>query len=222
MSPYQYRCIDESIFLPFLEKYVFSLILDGQVKKAINQIKYSKEANFFEANLLLILDSLTKKKYKQVENRISKLLSYENDDTYQFVILKTLESYNYAFLYKKICKKDGNLGRIDLITQAFQNCYLDSKKTSSHFLNIINFQESDYSRYLFFYLGNIIENEDFNTANKISKTIEPLTSGLLIWLFGPGPLYPYRQSLSTVFQIHFSTHKEFQLYYYLQSQEKKE
>ena len=46
----------------FLRNYVFSLILDGQVKKAINQIKHSKEENFFEANLLLILDSLTKKK----------------------------------------------------------------------------------------------------------------------------------------------------------------
>jgi len=164
----------------FLRHYVFSLILDGQVKKAINQIKHTKETNFFEANLLIIIDSLTKKKYKQAENRIKKLLSNEQEDTYKFVILKSLESYNHAFLYKKIGKKDGNLGRIDLITQAFQNCYLDSKKTSSHFLNIINFQESDYSRYLFFYLGNIIENEDFNTANKISKTIEPLTSGLLI------------------------------------------
>ncbi len=164
----------------FLRNYVFSLILDGQVKKAINQIKHSKKENFFEANLLLILDSLIKKKYKQTENRISKLLTYENDDTYKFVILKTLESYNYVFLNKKISKKDGNLGRIDLITQAFQNCYLDTKKTNSHFLNIINFQESDYSRYLFFYLGNIIENEDYDTAIEISKTIEPLTSGLLI------------------------------------------
>jgi len=164
----------------FLRHYVFSLILDGQVKKAINQIKHTKEANFFEANLLIIIDSLTKKKYKQAENTIKKILSNEQKDTYKFVILKSLESYNHAFLYKKIGKKDGNLGRIDLITQAFQNCYLDSKKTSSHFLNIINFQESDYSRYLFFYLGNIIENEDFNAANKISKTIEPLTSGLLI------------------------------------------
>ena len=54
----------------FLRNYVFSLILDGQVKKAINQIKHTKEANFFEANLLIIIDSLTKKKYKQAENRI--------------------------------------------------------------------------------------------------------------------------------------------------------
>ena len=164
----------------FLRHYVFSLILDGQVKKAINQIKHTKEANFFEANLLIIIDSLTKKKYKQAENRIKKLLSNEQEDTYKFVILKSLESYNHSFLYKKIGKKDGNLGRIDLISQAFQNCYLDSKKSNSHFLNIINFQESDYSRYLFFYLGNIIKNEDFITANEISKTIEPLTSGLLI------------------------------------------
>ena len=43
----------------FLEKYVFSLILDGQVKRAINQIKNSKEANFFEAKLLIILDYLS-------------------------------------------------------------------------------------------------------------------------------------------------------------------
>jgi len=164
----------------FLRNYVFSLILDGQVKKAINQVKHSKEANFFEANLLLILDSLSKKKYKKAENIIKKLLSLEDNRSYEFVILKTLESYNHSFLFKKIGKKDGSLGRIELITQAFQNCYLDSNKTNSHFLNIINLQENDYSRYLFFYLANIINNDDYKTANEISKTIEPLTSGLLI------------------------------------------
>ena len=51
--------------------------------------------------------NLTKKKYKQAESKISKLLSRENDDTYKFVILKSLESYNYSFLYKKIAKKEG-------------------------------------------------------------------------------------------------------------------
>ena len=164
----------------FLRNYVFSLVLDGQIKKAINQINHSKDPNFFEANLLLTLDSLTKKKYKETENRINKLLSFEGHDTYNFVILKTLESYNHLFLHKKIGKKDGSLGRIDLITQAFQNCYLDSNKTNTHFLNIINSEESDYSRYLFFYLGNIIESKEYEKANKISKTIEPLTSSLLI------------------------------------------
>jgi len=164
----------------FLREYVFSLILDGQVKKAINQIKRSDNLNFFEANLLLTLDSLTKKKYKQAEKRLNKLLTFLENGTYEFVIIKTLESYNYLFLNEKVGKTNRNLGRIDLITNAFQNCYLNSNKTSSHFLNLINSPESDYSRYLFFYLGNIIENRDYDMANEISKTIEPLKSSLLI------------------------------------------
>ncbi len=49
----------------FLKNYIFSLVLDGQVKKAIKQIKTSNKTSsldFFEAELLLILDSLKKKK----------------------------------------------------------------------------------------------------------------------------------------------------------------
>ena len=164
----------------FLREYVFSLILDGQVKKAINQIKRSDNTNFFEANLLLTLDSITKQKYRQAEKRLNKLSTFQENGTYEFVIIKTLESYNYLFLNSKVGKNNRNLGRIDLITSAFQNCYLDSNKANSNFLNLINSPESDYSRYLFFYLGNIIENKDFEEANEISKTIEPLKSSLLI------------------------------------------
>ena len=164
----------------FLREYVFSLILDGQVKKAINQIKRSDNHNFFEANLLLTLDSIIKKKYKQAEKRLNKLLKFQENGTYEFVIIKTLESYNYLFLNSKVGKNNRNLGRIDLITSAFQNCYLSSNKANSNFLNLINSPESDYSRYLFFYLGNIIGNKDFEVANEISQTIEPLKSSLLI------------------------------------------
>jgi len=164
----------------FLREYVFSLILDGQVKKAINQIKRSDNHNFFEANLLLTLDSIIKKNYKQAEKRLNKLLKFQENGTYEFVIIKTLESYNYLFLNSKVGKNNRNLGRIDLITSAFQNCYLSSNKANSNFLNLINSPESDYSRYLFFYLGNIIGNKDFEVANEISQTIEPLKSSLLI------------------------------------------
>ena len=164
----------------FLRNYVFSLVLNGEVKKAINQIKRSNTSNFFEANLLLTLDSLTKKNYKQAKKRLNKLSTFQQSGTYEFVIIKTLESYIHLFLNQKVGKNNNNLGRIDLITNAFQNCYLNSKKTKSHFLNLINSQEGDYSRYLFFYLGNVINNRDYNRANEISKTIEPLKSSLLI------------------------------------------
>ncbi|MDA9862094.1 hypothetical protein N9C40_01560, partial [Candidatus Pelagibacter sp.] len=45
----------------YLERYVFSLVLDGKVKKAINQVKQNStknNSNFFQANLLLAVDSL--------------------------------------------------------------------------------------------------------------------------------------------------------------------
>ena len=73
----------------FLKKYVFSLVLDGQVKNAIDQIKFSKNAqnsNFFEANLLLTLDSFKKKNFKQVSERLKKLEILKDNGTYEFVI----------------------------------------------------------------------------------------------------------------------------------------
>ena len=43
----------------FLKQYVFSLVLNGQIKDAIKQIKLSKNknsANFFEAYVLLLVE----------------------------------------------------------------------------------------------------------------------------------------------------------------------
>ena len=164
----------------FLREYVFSLVLGGQVKNAINQIKRSNNSNFFEGDLLLALESITKKNYKQAEKRLKKLLAYQENEAYEFVIIKILESYNHLFLNSKIKNNSRNLGRIDLITSSFQNCYLGTKKTESNFLNLINSSENEYSRYLFFHLGNIIEKKDYELVNEISKTIDPLMSSLLI------------------------------------------
>ena len=164
----------------FLREYVFSLVLGGQVKNAINQIKRSNNSNFFEGDLLLALESITKKNYKQAEKRLKKLLAYQENEAYEFVIIKILESYNHLFLNSKIKKNSRNLGRIDLITSSFQNCYLGTKKTESNFLNLINSSENEYSRYLFFHLSNIIKNKDYELVNEISKTIDPLMSSLLI------------------------------------------
>ena len=166
----------------FLKEYVYSLVLDGQIKKAVNQIKSSrnmKNSNFFEGKLLLVLDLMNKKKYIQASN-IVKSFNVSNENTYEFIIIKTLESFNNLFKNKKLQYSTSDFGKLSLIVNAFQNCYLNSNKTDSHFLNLINSAEGDYSRYLFFYLSNVIENKDYKTAKQISKTIEPFSSTLLI------------------------------------------
>ena len=86
---------------PYLKRYVFSLVLDGQIKKAIYQIKIlenSKNSNFFEAKLLLALDNITRKKYQDAEKILNKLGNFENSDNYEFVIYKIVEDYNKLFL----------------------------------------------------------------------------------------------------------------------------
>jgi len=166
----------------YLKEYVYSLVLDGQIKKAVNQIKSSsntKNSNFFEGKLLIVLDLMNKKKYVQA-SKIIKTFNLSDENTYEFIIIKTLESFNNLFKNKKLQYSSSDFGKLSLIVNAFQNCYLNSNKTDSHFLNLINSAEGDYSRYLFFYLSNVIENKDYKTAKQISKTIEPFSSTLLI------------------------------------------
>ena len=167
----------------FLKKYVFSLVADGQISQAIKYIQYSKNINnssFFEVNLLLVLDSLNKKNFVKTSKLLTNLKAFQQNDTYEIIIYETLKSYNKLFLDGIIESPNQNFGKLSLITTAFQNCYLNSNKTNSHFINLINSAEGDYSRYLFFYLTKLIENKDYDSAIQIASTIDPLTSDLLI------------------------------------------
>ena len=167
----------------FLKKYVFSLVADGQISKAIKYIQYSKNKNnssFFEVNLLLVLDSLKKKNFVKTSKLLTNLKAFQQNDTYEIIIYETLKSYNKLFLDGIIESPNQDFGKLSIITTVFQNCYLNSNKTNSHFINLINSAEGDYSRYLFFYLTKLIENKDYDSATQIASTIDPLTSDLLI------------------------------------------
>ena len=167
----------------FLKEYTFSLVLNGKVNHAINQIKTSKNSknsNFFEANLLYVLDSFKKKDFKQTAKRLKQLEIFKDDGTYEFIIYETLKNYNHLFLNKKNKKLDKQFGKLSLINYAFQNCYLNSAKTNQSFLNVINTGENDYSRYIFFYLENILRNKDIKSAKKISSDIDILANTLLV------------------------------------------
>ena len=166
----------------FLKKYVFSLVLNGQVKKGIDQIKISKNdinSNTFELNLLLLIDSFKKKDFKQANKRIKEFQMDKDDGTYEYVIFKILKDFNYLFL-KKEAVEDNKYGVLSLISNAFQNCYLNSSKTNSYFESLLNSSDGDYSRYMYFYFSNLIENKDIKKAIEVSKRIEPLGDSILL------------------------------------------
>ncbi len=166
----------------FLKKYVFSLVLNGQVKKGIDQIKISKNdinSNTFELNLLFLVDSLKKKDFKQANKRFKEFQFNKDDGTYEYVIYKILKDFNYLFL-KKETVEDNKYGTLSLISSAFQNCYLNSPNTSSYFGKLLNSSDGDYSRYMFFYFANLIENNDIKKVIKVSKTIESIGDSILL------------------------------------------
>ena len=167
----------------YLEEYVFSLIAGGEYSKAVKQVNYwqnHENSNFFEARLILILDSLRKKNFVDASKFINDLKFFKEMGTYELVIYETLKSYIYLFKNKKINKKNNNFGQLSLITNSFQNCYLNSNKTKANFLNLINSKDADYSRYLFFYLSSIVENQQYEIVREISSTIDPIRSSLLV------------------------------------------
>ena len=167
----------------FLENYVFSLVSSGKIKRSVVELKKFNDENldvFFEGHLILFIDSINNKNFEKANSYLRELSKFQNNDTFQIIITETLRSYLNLFTNKKIIRTNKDFGKLSLITNAFQLCYLNSKNTNNSFLNLINSEDGDYSRYLFFYLQNIIKNKEYSNAKNISSTINLINSNLLV------------------------------------------
>ena len=174
---------------PYLKKYVYSLVLEGRVQQASNEIKKNltkNNSNFFEAHLLLALDALKKKNYKKSEKHLVQSYQFINNDRIALIAAETLKEYLYVFEKNKILKKKRELGKFSLIKEVFLKCYLGDKNTQVYFENLINYsdngrtQDDDYSRYIFFYINFLIENNRYDEAKEITDNLDYLNSSLLI------------------------------------------
>ena len=167
----------------YLKKYVITLTVNGQVKKSINIIKQNRGQNntkFFEAKLLLLIDNFKKREFDQNIELLNEFQSYRDYDNFQHIIYEVLKSYNDLFLTRELNLNKKKFGKLSSINEAFQYCYLNQPETNLKFINLINSDEGDYTRYLFFYLNNLIKEKDFKSALRTSREINVLDSNLLI------------------------------------------
>ena len=70
---------------PYLKKYLYSLVLENKVNKAINLVKSNRDrdnTNFFDAYLLLILADLKKGDFKKAYDQLNKLTNINNKDRF--------------------------------------------------------------------------------------------------------------------------------------------
>jgi tetratricopeptide (TPR) repeat protein len=169
---------------PYLKRYIYSMVLDGNVKHATNEIKKNLTINnskFFEAHLILALDSLKKKNFKKSKDHLKKSYKFINNDRIKLIIVQTLTEYLYVFEENKIPNTKKEFGNFSFINEVFQRCYLNDKSTKAHFDILVN-QENDenYSRYIFFYINYLIENEKLDEAKSITDDLDYLNSSLLV------------------------------------------
>ena len=168
---------------PYLQKYVYSLVLDNKVPQAINIIKRNlnkKNSNFFDAHLLLIVDSLKRKDLQKASSYFNNIDNSDQLDRFNKAILESLKQYIYTFEEKKILNDKKNLGKLSNILETFQRCYLTDKNTDSYFSNLINDSSGDYTRYIFFYLSYLVENNLIEKALKVVEDIKYINATLLL------------------------------------------
>jgi len=168
----------------YLERYVYSLVLEGKVQQATNEIKKNlteNNSNFFEAHLILALDSFKKKNYKKSKKYLNKSYAFIYNESISLVIAETLKQYLYVFEENKVPIKKKNLGNFSFINEVFQRCYVGDKNTKNYFNSLVNNEkDQDYSRYKFFYLNYLIQNNKNVEAKKIANKLDYLNSSLLV------------------------------------------
>ncbi len=168
---------------PFLKRYVSSLVLENKVFQAIQIIKQNYEnenIDFFDSYLLLIIDSLKKNELEIAYEYISIANNFTEQDRFNLAILESLKQYVYLFKEKKFLDDKKNFGRLSYISETFQKCYLDDPNTERYFSKLINDPESDFTRYIYFYISYLVENGNINEAKVITDEIELLNSTLLL------------------------------------------
>jgi len=168
----------------YLENYVHTLVLEGKVQQATSEIKQNLtegNSNFFKAHLVLALDSLKRKNYKRSKEHLQRSYEFINNDRLSLIIAETLQQYLYVFEKNKISKTKNKFGNFSFINEVFQRCYLNDKNTKVYFNKLVNSKnDADYTRYIFFYLNYLIENDGYEEAKNITTNIDYLNSSSLI------------------------------------------
>ena len=168
---------------PFLKRYLYTLILENKINKAINLVKSNKESNntnFFDAYLLLVLDDLKKGDFEKAYNKLNNFSNLTSKDRFNLAILESLKQYIYVFKEKKILNDKKNFGKLSIISETFQKCFMGDKSTDKYFNDLVYDDESNYTRYIFFYLSYLIENNRTEDAKRIVGDLDYINTTLLL------------------------------------------
>ena len=164
------------------KNYIKSLVANEKVDLAIKKIKYSQNNySFLEREVILLVDNLINKNLEKSSLNLEKIESLiDPDDRYHIILSKVLKNYLEVFKSKNIKSyKNNNFAELDDISLAFLSCYFDLKNTDKRFEEFIEYDGSS-SRYIYFYLDYLIEQNKINKIDQVLQDINQLNKPLLI------------------------------------------
>ena len=164
------------------KNYIKALVANEKVDLAIKKIKYSQNNySFLEREVILLVDNLINKNLEKSTLNLEKIESLiDPDDRYHIILSKVLKNYLEVFKNNNIeSYKNNNFAELDEISLAFLSCYFDLKNTTKRFEEFIEYDGSS-SRYIYFYLDYLIEQNKINKIEQVLQNINQLNKPLLI------------------------------------------
>jgi len=171
-------------------EFVRTLILLEKFDQAFafSKSTWSEEEFFFEADLLLGLDSFLKKDYTNAEkyferlNKISSYNFYFEDFIGNVLIAWSKASQgNKEDSFKFLEKVPKTYRHLKETQNCFLECYFDIESTQESFEKVIQNEDYNFSRYNFFLVNYLLFNNKDSEAEKLIKNSrEKHNSNLLI------------------------------------------
>ncbi len=171
-------------------EFIRTLILLEKFKKAFVFSKkvWAEDELFFEADLLLGLNSFIKKDYASAEkyferlNQISRYnLVFDNFIGNVLIAWVKAAQGNEEESFKSLNKISRQYHQMKKIQNIFLQCYFDSNNTQQSLEKLIKDKDYNFSRYNFFLINYLLSKNEITEAEKIIKnSIKKYSSNLLI------------------------------------------
>ena len=174
----------------FNNKFIRALVLLEKYKQAFNFSKdiWSEDKFFFEADLLLGLDSFINKDYSKAEKYFERLNNiYQYDFLYGDFLGSSLLAWTKAAENNKrdsfnfLNQIPGRYYNLKKIQNAFLQCYFGTSETQIAFRQLIENEDYSFSRYNFFLANYLLFKDKKAEAKKVIASARKLyNSNLLI------------------------------------------
>ena len=181
----------EDIHSNYSRTYINSLVNNSKINEAF---KFSidlkkKKLNFFQSDLILIVKLIDNQQYDKAFTQLNIINQKNNKTALQELLIKTILSWikiekdklNFYEANSLFDKLDPRFNNIKKIQKVFVSCYFDSPNSNLEFEKLISNKSTNFSRYSFFYIDQLIKKGFLDKAkNELNKSLEKSPRNVLL------------------------------------------